>query len=710
MVTRSSGLFFSSLLLVAAACGAPPPAALPTEEPQNVEQAAALPEQSRESALRALMQSPDPEIRRRAVASLAIFFEEEGRLEEAAKAFEEAALSNELIRPQLTLRLAEVRRQRRDFAGSAEALRSVIAADSGAVGGIARVRLAAVLAEAGDAAAARAALASVEPIALDELNDEDFAKLADALAQGGLASEANQLRFRILNAYPRSRWTERHYGALAAAADSPLATLGFAEGVRLAEKIGRVNRYDQALDLLDRVKARFPERTGSADYRYARATSLFNSRRYAAMTEEPSIPNEPYFTAIELLRARAYWRSNRPKQFLAAATALINEHPQSKEAAQAKLQLAKYYQTDERDLPRAAQLLEDAMATAGAGSDGANLWTLGWIWTQQGDGPRALDAFDRYLAKYPDADYTSNALFWSAKIHERAGNSGRRDELLRRLIAKYPYAYYSYRAREILMLPLVPPNEIASGYTFPPEALAGPADPRLAVAEELRAVGLGVDAARELKRIAGASAIDPVLAWRLADFYAEAGEHLRAIGILNREFKDLIRHGGTGIPPRFWQVLYPRSRWDAIRDAGAAAGVDPWLIAAIIRQESGWDPTTVSNAGAVGLMQIMPAEAATIGSGAGIGEVRREDLFDPAINIKVGAAELRQKLDAMNGNPILALASYNAGEAAVRRWLERTPADDIDLFVDSIPYAETRLYVMIVTRNLHEYRRVYGDS
>ncbi|HEY0788958.1 MAG TPA: lytic transglycosylase domain-containing protein, partial [Thermoanaerobaculia bacterium] len=150
--------------------------------------------------------------------------------------------------------------------------------------------------------------------------------------------------------------------------------------------------------------------------------------------------------------------------------------------------------------------------------------------------------------------------------------------------------------------------------------------------------------------------------------------------------------------------------WDEIRAAATDAGVDPWLMVAIIRQESGWDPTTVSNAGAVGLMQIMPAEATSIGSGAGLGTISRQDLFDPAINIRVGAQELRQKLDATGGTRILALASYNAGETAVLRWLARTPADDLDLFVDSIPYAETRLYVMIVTRNLHEYRRVYGDS
>jgi soluble lytic murein transglycosylase len=710
-VTRSSFSFLIPLLLIVAACGGPSrPAPLPPEEPQTVQQVESLPEPSRESALRELTRSGDPEERRRALASLALLFRAENRLDEAEEALVAAAEENPLIRAHLTLQLADVRAARGNFTGAADALRSIIASDAGVVGSIARLRLGGVLAKSGDHGAARTELRAVDAIALDELNDEEFATLVDALASGGMTAEANALRFRILTEYPRSRWTERHYGALAAAGDSPLASISFAEGTKLADRLGRVNRYDQALDLLDRLKSRFPERIGSADYRYARATSLFNSRNYTLMTEEPSVPGEPYYLPIELLRARAYWRSDRGPLFLERMDAIIKENPTSKHAGEAKIQLSKYYQTDESDLERSARLLEEGMAIVGPGTDGQHLWTLGWTWVQAGKRSDALKVFERYLQKYPDADYTANALFWSAKMYEADGNVARRDEFLRRLIGQYPYAYYSYRAREILGVPLIPPNEVQSGFTFPQAALEAPNDPRLAVALELRATGLDVDAARELKRVAASVKGDPVLSWRLADFYSDAGEPLRAIGILNRDFKDLIRHGGTGIPQRFWEVLYPRFRWDEIKAAAAATATDPWLIAAIIRQESGWDPTTVSNAGAVGLMQIMPAEAATIAEGAGIGAIERSALFDPAVNIRVGAAELRQKLDAMNGNRTLAIASYNAGETAVRRWLDRTPITELDLFVDSIPYAETRLYVMIVTRNLHEYQRVYAGS
>jgi soluble lytic murein transglycosylase len=106
-------------------------------------------------------------------------------------------------------------------------------------------------------------------------------------------------------------------------------------------------------------------------------------------------------------------------------------------------------------------------------------------------------------------------------------------------------------------------------------------------------------------------------------------------------------------------------------------------------------------------MQIMPQEVSRIASDAGLGAMTREDLFDPHKNIAVGAAEYSQKLATWNGNHILAIASYNAGERAVGTWIEKTPVNDTDLFVESIPYAETRLYVKTVSRNRHEYRRIY---
>ncbi|MFZ2494099.1 MAG: lytic transglycosylase domain-containing protein, partial [Thermoanaerobaculia bacterium] len=197
------------------------------------------------------------------------------------------------------------------------------------------------------------------------------------------------------------------------------------------------------------------------------------------------------------------------------------------------------------------------------------------------------------------------------------------------------------------------------------------------------------------------------VAFLLADVYSRGGEPFRANGVLQRRFRTFVRHGGENVPPRFWSILFPLEYWKTIEAEAVKRGMDPYLVASIIRQESGFEPSTVSNAGAVGLMQIMPVEAEELGEAAGLTGVTRESLFDPTTNIAVGIAEFQQKRGRMNGNPILAIAAYNAGERAVGTWLEKTPIEDVDLFIESIPFAETRLYVKTVTRNRFEYRRIY---
>ncbi|MGH9458090.1 MAG: hypothetical protein ACRD2J_10685, partial [Thermoanaerobaculia bacterium] len=257
---------------------------------QSVAEAEELvPEEDYEASLRRLAAEGDETEQRRALARLAIHFRAEKRLDEAAAAFASAAEANPLIRSHLLLQLAEVEEERGELGRAAEVLRRVIGADDTPAGAKAdaRLRLAAVLAAAGDRDAALAALRDTAGVPIDEFTDEELAHLASALEKAGLRSEAADLRLRILEEYPGTRWAEAHYGALDALPDdaSPLARLSFSESVRLADRLGRVNRYDQALDLLERIAERFPKQTDSADYRYTRARSLFNSRNYREMTE-----------------------------------------------------------------------------------------------------------------------------------------------------------------------------------------------------------------------------------------------------------------------------------------------------------------------------------------------------------------------------------------------------------------------------------------
>jgi soluble lytic murein transglycosylase len=356
--------------------------------------------------------------------------------------------------------------------------------------------------------------------------------------------------------------------------------------------------------------------------------------------------------------------------------------------------------------------LQQAIDAGAYGSEGENLWNLGWTYSLAQRWDDALATFDKYAKQFPDGDYLSNSLFWSGKILQRLGRTSERDAKFAELIRQYPYSYFAYRAREIQGVKATGPANVENGVVFPnlDAQLASVTDPRLASVRELAYLGLMRDATREMKSLAAAYSDNLGVQFLLADLYVQGGEPFKANGVLQRRFRTFVRHGGTDIPRRFWEILFPLNYWDSIRSEAERRQVDPYLLASIIRQESGFEPTTVSNAGAVGIMQIMPAEAVSIATQAGLAAPTRQQLFDPHVNIAIGAAEYAQKLAAMNGNPTLAIAAYNAGETAVNRWLGSTPIDDIDVFVESIPYAETRLYVKTVTRNRYEYRRIYDAA
>lgn len=620
------------------------------------------------------------------------------RYDEAVPALTEAAAAYPEIAPFLRLRVVEAEIARGNFKDAAAIASEIVALSDTSAATVARLRLPAIFAQLGDAGATDAAWQQTAQIVIDELTEADFVAMATALAKAGRADLASKTRMRLLTDYTNGRYTEQTYDFLKGELDA----LPVADKIALAGKLSRANRYDEALDLFTRIPGSAPEARGT------RLRALFNSRKYTQLLDETK--DMPLGDAsLMLLRARAAWRDDKPQEFLAGLDAVEKQFPASKEAAEAKVARAKYYSTDVIDYAQSVDNLTKAIDAGVLGGDGENLWNLGWTYTQWGQSDEALRTFDRYIATYPDGDWKTNSLFWSAKIHDKLGHTQERNAKAQQIVDEFPFSYYAYRAKELWGLPNA---QTISGNTFPDmnAELAKVNEPRFAIVNALQDVGLNRAAAREMKVLAAKYSANPGVQFMLADVYVRGGEPFKANTVLQRQFRPFVRHGGANIPRRFWEILFPLAYWDAFRTEAQRRGIDPFLLASITRQESGFEPSTVSNAGAVGLMQIMPEEASRIAAAGELGAVSREDLFDPQKNIAVGAAEFTQKLQAMNGNDILAIASYNAGEQAVGTWLEKQPIDDLDLFIETIPYAETRLYVKTVTRNRFEYRRIYESS
>ena len=154
--------------------------------------------------------------------------------------------------------------------------------------------------------------------------------------------------------------------------------------------------------------------------------------------------------------------------------------------------------------------------------------------------------------------------------------------------------------------------------------------------------------------------------------------------------------------------IYPYEYRSYIETSAASRRTDPYLVAAVIKHESKFQPTARSDGGAVGLMQLMPQTAAWIAGQ--LGEPFTEDyLYDPALNIRYGVWYLAELEREFGGNDILALAAYNAGRGNVRDWMERSHWTDQFDEIDAIPYPETRLYVRRVLEDREQYKRLYDE-
>ena len=166
----------------------------------------------------------------------------------------------------------------------------------------------------------------------------------------------------------------------------------------------------------------------------------------------------------------------------------------------------------------------------------------------------------------------------------------------------------------------------------------------------------------------------------------------------------LTRVGST---PDVWRLLYPVAARDTIVAESQRAGIDPTLVAGLIRQESSFNPRAVSPAGARGLMQLMPSVAATIAPSAGIAPWSASMMYDPGVNIELGVRHLAPLLRSQP-NVARSLAAYNAGGSRVARWSGRRGSDDPEMFTERIPFLETRDYVKSVLRNRGFYRALYN--
>ena len=153
------------------------------------------------------------------------------------------------------------------------------------------------------------------------------------------------------------------------------------------------------------------------------------------------------------------------------------------------------------------------------------------------------------------------------------------------------------------------------------------------------------------------------------------------------------------------RVRYPRAYWDLFNSASTRLALDPYLVLALARQESLFNPNATSVSNARGLMQLIPSTARKVAGERGM-DPETIKLYDPPINVDLGTTYLKSLFEMFNGDPFHAVAAYNGGEHAVAKWMVQFPGDD-DEWVENIAYKETREYVKKVIGGRREYMLLY---
>lgn len=332
--------------------------------------------------------------------------------------------------------------------------------------------------------------------------------------------------------------------------------------------------------------------------------------------------------------------------------------------------------------------------------------------------PEAAALLRQHVLRFPASPNRGAALYFLARNAERAGSPGLARSYYSALEARLPNSFYASLARERLRdrrlsrtAAQSTPVLEESVWPDPPRfsfAENGPARERLERARLLASVSLYDWAEAELRFGARQHASPLVMALELARMADQRGSPQDAIRSIKLLASDYLRAPLESAPDTFWRLAFPLPYRQALESISRVRSLDPYLMAALIRQESEFDPNAVSPARAYGLTQVLPSTGLQLSRRLGIRRFRSSMLFQPDINLKLGSYYLRSLLDQLGGRWEAALASYNAGKSRVLGWLGWAAYDEPAEFIENIPISETRTYVQTVLRNADIYRRLYG--
>jgi len=343
-------------------------------------------------------------------------------------------------------------------------------------------------------------------------------------------------------------------------------------------------------------------------------------------------------------------------------------------------------------------------------------WHAAWLNYRLRHYPEAARLMDEQIMNYPAGTEVPGAIYWRARLYEDVEhNLPQALNYYNTLSAAYPNTYYAVLGRQriaiICIHDAVPPAP-ALAAVHPVEdphltAVLPENDPHLIKARLLANAGLNEYIRPEIHLSATANSWGTLAE---AQIYQSFGEDARALQAMKSSGLAFFSLPIASVPMPYWQLLFPRPYWTQLANDAQTNGLDPFLVASLIRSESAFNAGAVSKANAYGLMQLLPSTGRSMAKREGESHFSTNELLDPTENLRLGTLDLKLSIDKYNGQLEYALAAYNAGDKPVRDWIATNDYKDIPEWVESIPYTETHDYVQGILRNREMYRAIYGGK
>lgn len=434
-------------------------------------------------------------------------------------------------------------------------------------------------------------------------------------------------------------------------------------------------------------------------------------------TNEPSLRIELYWQralaardASRVRSGRTNLRQSQRQQMRASAmdhleqVAELASDPETRLKA---LRLLFSESSDEEDgsFDRAFAVLQRLKQVDSGDTTGTRyLWRLGWQAYTQQDYTVAIGYWSELLSMYPATSSARSGHYWTARAHAALGHESRSHEIYRQISSAGTNDFYGRHARARLR-GSSSPNLAEPAHPTEP----WPHDPLLDRARWLSDLGLDELALLELEGLRGTAdqrshcAVEAIV-------LARKGQRRESIQSLVCAFPPLGRPQQSVVPEDALRLYYPLDFRDIIEPRAREQNLSPFLVFAMVRQESAFDAQARSRAGARGLMQLMPATGRELAQRLGL-DYSTARLNDPDFSVRLGTRYFRQVLEMFDGNQELALAGYNGGPYRIKKlWRQAGTDPELDHFVEGLSLEETKEYVKRILLFEHSYETLYAGS